>query len=232
MADAGTSTHGIDWIAVGILDDNGDIITGPNGVCATGVLKIDGDGEGFTTSNITTIEEKGEIKFANNKPKRVSHGKSHPEIALTALDMPRSVLMKLRGFVKSGTSGYVLRSGNKPNVAILVKSSDLDDTAIYEGFANGELIQGTNNHGTDNTKEVEADTTISYQALTPIADNVFVDDKGVKQPYKNWAETDDGFKSSEMLAEIFHGYSGPDVDKLPVKVTDDTNGGNTPSNIH
>ena len=55
---AGVSTSGINWIALALIDDTGKIIAdAKNGLSESGVVLLDGDGEGATTANITNIEE-------------------------------------------------------------------------------------------------------------------------------------------------------------------------------
>lgn len=203
--EAGTTSHGIRWAEFAITDDLGKaILDAETGVDAKkGYVRVDGDGEGTTQANIKGLEEAGKIKWANNQSKRVSHGMPQPQVALILLDMQRKLLNKLKGYVKSGKTGYVLSSGKKPHVAMLLCSEDLDGTLLYEGFANGELIEPGRGHGTDNNNQTEADTTLTYQALTPIPNGTFADNKGVQRPYKTFAESDDGFDENLMRQEVF-----------------------------
>ncbi|KRM20307.1 phage major tail protein [Ligilactobacillus hayakitensis DSM 18933 = JCM 14209] len=213
---AGATTHGILYAAFGIVDDKGDIIKdAKKGVSELGVEVVDGDGEGATTANITGLEQNGTIKWANNKAKRITHGKQQPQVALTMLDIKKDLLNRLKGYVSDGKGGYVLTSGSKPNVALLICSEDMDGTRIYEGFANGELTQPAQNHGTDNNNITEADTALTYQALAPIKDTTFVDDKGVTQPYKVWADDEAGFDINAMFKEVFGGFDGVASLKIP-----------------
>ena len=206
---AGATTHGILYAAFGIVDDKGDIIKdAKKGVSELGVEVVDGDGEGATTANITGLEQNGTIKWANNKAKRITHGKQQPQVALTMLDIKKDLLNRLKGYVSDGKGGYVLTSGSKPNVALLICSEDMDGTRIYEGFANGELTQAAQNI-------TEADTTLTYQALAPIKDTTFVDDKGVTQPYKVWADDEAGFDINAMFKEVFGGFDGVASLKIP-----------------
>ena len=213
---AGATTHGILYAAFGIVDDKGDILKDTKkGVSELGVEVVDGEGEGATTANITGLEQNGTIKWANNKAKRITHGKQQPQVSLTMLDIKKDLLNRLKGYVSDGKGGYVLTSGSKPNVALLICSEDMDGTRIYEGFANGELTQAAQNHGTDNNNITEADTTLTYQALAPIKDTTFVDDKGVTQPYKVWADDEAGFDINAMFKEVFGGFDGVASLKIP-----------------
>ena len=213
---AGATTHGILYAAFGIVDDKGDILKdAKKGVSELGVEVVDGDGEGATTANITGLEQNGTIKWANNKAKRITHGKQQPQVALTMLDIKKDLLNRLKGYVSDGKGGYVLTSGSKPNVALLICSEDMDGTRIYEGFANGELTQAAQHHGTDNNNITEADTTLTYQALAPIKDTTFFDDKGGTQPYKVWADDEAGFDINAMFKEVFGGFDGVASLKIP-----------------
>ncbi|KAA8718820.1 phage tail protein [Lactococcus garvieae subsp. garvieae] len=201
------SYNGINYITVGLIDDEGKIIKGADGVSADGILKIDGDGQGSTTANITGLEAEGTAKYANNVVKRISHGAQSPKVALTMLDMPFDVAQKLKGYESDGKGGYVLTSGKKPHVALLICSTGYDGEFYYDCFANGELTEPGKNHATNTESEAEYDATFTYQALAPIADGVFLDQKGVKRMFKMYNSSDAGFSEDAMLAEVFGGYT-------------------------
>lgn len=204
-----TSVHGIRYIALGIVDDLGKIITdATKGLSDTGVVVIDGDGQGATTANVTNLEEAGTIQWANNKSKRVAHGKPQPQVALTMLDMPYDILQKIKGYNSDGKGGYTLSSTKKPHVAMLICSTSFDGSDYFEGFANGEVIEPGQNHGTDNTAEVDANTTLTYQSLAPIKDDVFIDNTGLQQPTKFWNSGMEGFDAETMGTEVFGGATG------------------------
>ncbi|GEK28520.1 phage tail protein [Furfurilactobacillus siliginis] len=202
-----TSFHGIQWITFGILDETGKLIAdATKGVSGDGIYLVDGDGQGATTANVTGLETKGTPQWANNKIKRQTHGKMAPEVAITMLDMPFKLLQKLKGYVTDGKGGWVLSSANKPHVAMLIKSTGFDGEDYFEGFANGELIEPGHTHGTDTTNETDANTALTYSALVPIDNKIFVDDKGNQQPMKMWASTDEGFEEESMYSEVFGGF--------------------------
>lgn len=213
MSNAGTSTFGIDYAIFGIVDENGKLLTDSRGLSSTGIVLVDGDGEGATTANVTNIEAAGTEQFANNQVKRLSHGTSRPQVALTMLDLPLELSTKMLGYFDDGKGGSVLTSGNKPNVAMLVASQDFKGNYRYLGFANGEMIMPTMNNGTNNANETAANATFTYQALAPIADGVFADGNGVSQPMKLWNSGLAGFDSAAMLKETFGGYTGADIVK-------------------
>lgn len=213
MAKAGTSSFGIDYVIFGITDDEGKLIASDSGVSSTGIVLVDGDGQGATTANVTNIEAAGTEQYANNQVKRIAHGLSRPQVALTMLDLDLELSNKLLGYDMDKTGGAVLRNGTKPNVAMLIASHDFNNNYHYLGFANGEMIEPSMNHGTNNANETDANATFTYQALAPIPDGTFADANGSSQPMKIWNSGLTGFDSSTMLKEVFGGYTGTDIVK-------------------
>lgn len=230
---AGTSSFGIDYVIFGVVDDAGKLLTGDKGVSETGIVLVDGDGEGATTANVTNIEAAGTEQYANNQVKRIAHGLSRPQVALTMLDLDLKLTNNLLGYDMDKTGGAVLRSGSKPNVAMLIASHDFKDNYHYVGFANGEMIEPTLNHGTNNANETDANATFTYQALAPIPDGTFVDANGNSQPMKIWNSGLTGFNSAAMLKEVFGGYEGADIVKghVAVNSASPTTNGGTPSAV-
>lgn len=202
------SSHGIKDVTFALLDDNGKLIKGENGLSDTGIYLADNAGEGFTAVNFTGLETEGTPQFANDKIKRTAYGQPEPKVALTALDLDPHVHFKLIGYVSDGKGGYI-RHLPKPHVAMLVHSRSLDNKIdIYEGAANCEMIEEASNHSTDNTAETDADTTLSATLLTPRDKNVFVDpkDPDTQAVYKYWLSTDTGFDLAAIYKEVFGGY--------------------------
>lgn len=221
----GTSFSGINWVAFGIIDPNtGKIVADADkGLSSTGVVLVDGDGQGATTANITGLESAGQKQYANNKAKRTTHGAQAPQVALTMLDMPFEYGQKMKGYVGDGKGGYVLKGGNKPNVAMLICSSDYWGNAMYDAFANGELIEAGHNHATNTNNEADYNSTYTFSGLAPILDNVFIDPTtGQQQPYKQFASADKGFDEAAMLAEVFGGYKDDGTFANHGKVTSST----------
>lgn len=203
----GGSFSGINWVKFALLDDTGKLIAdATKGLGTDGVYLADQDAEGATTANITGLEEKGVIDYANNKSKRVKHGAQTPVVALTMLDINFKYLQMMKGYVSDGKGGYVLSSKKKPHVAMIICSSDYSGNNIYDCFANGEVIEVAHNHGTNNASETDYNATLEYDVLTPIDDNIFVDDNGVQRAYKNYFASDAGFDEAAMMKEVFGGY--------------------------
>ena len=206
---AGMSMKGIDFVMAGITDNQGALITDPTkgGLGTAGIALWDGDGDGATTANITALEEAGQPQYGNNKVKRTAHGVPTPQVALTMLDIPYEDGSKIVGY-NSLNGGEVL-SNNKPHVALLIASHDFDGNCFFDCFANGEMIIPTRNHGTNNKNETDSNAAFTYQALSPIPNNVFVNADGSQMPYKMYNTGSSSFGGYDaMLKEVFGGYTG------------------------
>lgn len=206
---AGLSYKGIDFVMAGIVDDKGVLITDPSkgGLGENGIVLWDGDGQGATTANITNLEAAGQQQYANNKVKRVSHGTPNPQVALTMLDIPLEDGYKMVGY-EAINGGRVL-SAKKPHVALLIASHDFQNNWNFDCFANGEMIIPTRNHGTSNQNETDSNAAFTYQAMAPVANDVFVNKDGQQQAYKGYNTGDSAWTgTAAMLKEVFGGFTG------------------------
>lgn len=207
---AGMSVKGIDFVMGGITDDKGVLITDPDkgGLGTAGIALWDGDGDGATTANVTALEEAGQQQYANNKVKRINHGVPTPQLALAMLDIPFDDASKMVGY--GAVNGGRVLGSKKPHVAILLAAHDFDGNWFFEGFANGEMIIPTRNHGTSNKNETDSNAAFTYQAMAPIPNNVFLNADGTQQSYKMYNTGDaKSWKGYDvMLAEVFGGYKG------------------------
>ena len=205
---AGASVQGINWVAFGVTDDHGGILTTDTngGVGNKGVLIVDGDAGGATTANITGLEEKGTAQYANNKVKRMAHGAQTPTVALTMLDMDYKALMKMKGYDDDGKGGFVLNTSRKPHVALMICSSDFNGDYVFDCFANGEMIEAAHNHVTNNKNETDYSSTLEYDAIDPINNNIFLDNKEIQTAYKQYFEAGKNFDWVSMFKEVFGCY--------------------------
>lgn len=225
---AGLSFKGIDFVMAGIIDDQGVLISEPDkgGLGKAGIALWDGDGDGATTANITALEEAGQQQYANNKVKRVTHGVPTPQVALTMLDIPYEDGAKMVGY-QSVNGGEIL-GNNKPHVALLIASHDFDGNWFFDCFANGEVTLPTRNHGTSNKNETDSNAAFTYQSLSPIPNNVFINADGSQMPYKMYDTGASSWKSYEdMLKEVFGGYTGDNPMADYIQATGTTSSTNT-----
>ncbi|MDH5107740.1 phage tail protein [Lentilactobacillus kefiri] len=198
------STHGIKDVTFGLVDATGKLLTSDAGVGTNGVYLVDGDAKGATTATVSGLEAAGTVAYANDEAKRVSNGQAQPEVALEFLDIDFDELQKLKGYIQDKVNGGWTRRLPKPHVAMLLHFRSYTNIDMYEGFANGQLIEPGSSHATDNNAETDANTALTYQALTPANNTIF---NG--EPYKIWMSQDAGFDKAKMLAEVFGGYSAP-----------------------
>ena len=127
------------------------------------------------------------------------------------LETPFDIGAKLKGSVTDGKGGWVLTTGRKPNVALMICSSDYWGNAVLDCFANGEVIEPSHNHATSNKNESDYNSTYTYQSLSPIKNDVFVDPTtGTQQSYKEYSSGDPSFDAAAMLAEVFGGFTDSD----------------------
>ena len=66
---AKSSTHGVRYLGLATIDDNGSLLKGQLGLSENGIYIIDGKGEGTITANITGLEQAGTPVYANNQVK-------------------------------------------------------------------------------------------------------------------------------------------------------------------
>lgn len=226
-----TTTHGIDLVTFGLVDDDGQLIKGKDGLSEDGLYSPKMNYEGASTANITGLEANGTAQFANNVKKRTSESQSSPQVALTFLDIGFVQYQKILGYEQDANDGGWSLKHPKPHVAMLLKSTGLDGSTVYEGFAKGTAIEPTKNHGTDTQNEVDSDAAITYEAETPDAE-VFKTSDGRKTPYRRWNTSDPSFKTYDaVLTQVFPGYtastSDPDHKDDTNKGTEDNKGTDT-----
>lgn len=218
------SKHNIVKASFVLLDDNGDLISGTNGLSTDGLYVADHNGEGFSQINVSAIEAAGTAGWGNGQIKRTSYGKSMPTLALTALDLDWKINQMIKGFTQNATTGAWVRQLPKPHVAMIAESQSLDgDISIYECFNNIEFVEEASNTSTDTNSEADYSTTLSGTVLTPLKSDIFLAANGVQQPYMVAKSTDTGFDLAKLYAETFGGY----VLKSSTTTTGGTTGGTT-----
>ncbi|GJI54461.1 phage tail protein [Lactiplantibacillus plantarum] len=201
------SKHNIVKASFALLDDNGDLITGANGLSTDGLYVADHQGEGFSQINVSAIEAAGTAGWGNGQIKRTSYGKSMPTLALTALDLDWKINQMIKGFTQNANTGAWVRQLPKPHVAMIAESQSLDgDISIYECFNNVEFVEEASNNSTDTNSEADYSTALSGTVLTPLKSDIFLAANGTQQPYMVAKSTDTGFDLAKLYADTFGGY--------------------------
>lgn len=191
---------GLKLIQFSINDDSRKIIADAvKGLSADGLYTADAGVISAKTANITGVEAAPTKIYGNDKAVDLQSTKGDVSVALDFNKLPQDILNKLLGRVSDGKGGYT--KGDKPNVAMLITSSDIDsDNLIYYGFGKGQLVRPSLNNGTNTNAETRADDALTYSALD-------VDEWG--DSIKTWYSGDANFDKAAMLADVFGGYVAP-----------------------
>lgn len=177
------------------------IITGEQGLSTNGILEVGSDMLGTKTANISNMEGQATKISGNNAVQDVLIAPGSPTVALDFNNLDFEVKQKLLGFKSDSKGGYVMQ-GDKPHVAMLIETETLDRAnSVYFGFANGIMQENAQNIATDtDTAQTRNDDNMTYNALSAKAF------KG--EPLKKYYSGATGFQKTDMLKEVFGGYTG------------------------
>ena len=177
------------------------IITGEQGLSTNGILEVDSSMLGTKTANISNIEGQATKIPGNNAVQDVLIAPGSPTVALDFNNLDFEVKQKLLGFKSDSKGGYVMQ-GDKPHVALLIETETLDRAnSVYFGFANGIMQENAQNIATDtDTAQTRNDDNMTYNALAAKNFN--------GEPLKKYYSGASGFEKTNMLKEVFGGYTG------------------------
>ena len=177
------------------------IITGEQGLSTNGILEVDSSMLGTKTANISNIEGQATKIPGNNAVQDVLIAPGSPTVALDFNNLDFEVKQKLLGFKSDTKGGYVMQ-GDKPHVAMLIETETLDRAnSVYFGFANGIMQENAQNIATDtDTAQTRNDDNMTYNALAAKNFN--------GEPLKKYYSGASGFEKTNMLKEVFGGYTG------------------------
>ena len=177
------------------------IITGEQGLSTNGILEVDSSMLGTKTANISNMEGQATKISGNNAVQDVLIAPGSPTVALDFNNLDFEVKQKLLGFVSDSKGGYVMK-GDKPHVAMLIETETLDRAnSVYFGFANGIMQENAQNIATDtDTAQTRNDDNMTYNALAAKNFN--------GEPLKKYYSGASGFEKTNMLKEVFGGYTG------------------------
>ena len=176
------------------------IITGEQGLSTNGILEVDSSMLGTKTANISNIEGQATKIPGNNAVQDVLIAPGSPTVALDFNNLDFEIKQKLLGFKSDSKGGYVMK-GDKPHVALLIETETLDrKNSIYFGFANGIMQENAQNIATDtDTAQTRNDDNMTYNALSAKAFG--------GEPLKKYYSGASGFQKTDMLKEVFGGYT-------------------------
>lgn len=192
---------GLKLVKVALVDAvTQKLLKGEEGLSETGIMVIDESMLGTKTANITNIEGSITKIPGNNTVQDVSVGPGSPQIAFDFNNLPFEKKQLMLGF-KSDKKGGFAKTGEKPHVAVLIESETLDRAnSVYFGFGNGVMQEPSQNVATDtDTAETRQNDNMTYTALSTKAFN--------GEPIKKYFSGASNFEETNMLKEVFGGYT-------------------------
>ena len=193
---------GLKMVRLALVDaKTQNLITGAQGLSEKGVIEVGSDMLGTKTANISNMEGQATKISGNNAVQDVLIAPGSPTVALDFNNLDFEIKQKLLGFKSDGKGGYVMQ-GDKPHVAMLIESETLDRAkSVYFGFANGIMQENAQNIATDtDTAQTRNDDNMTYNALAAKNFN--------GEPLKKYYSGASGFEKTNMLKEVFGGYTG------------------------
>lgn len=192
---------GLKMVTLALVDaKTQQLIKGTNGLSESGILEVDSSMLGTKTANISNMEGSATKISGNNAVQDVLIAPGSPTVALDFNNLDFEIKQKVLGFVSDQKGGYTM-SGDKPHVAMLIETETLDrKKSIYFGFANGIMQENAQNVATDtDTAQTRNDDNMTYNALSAKAFG--------GEPIKKYYSGASGFDKTNMLKEVFGGYT-------------------------
>lgn len=192
---------GLKMVTLALVDPKTQqLIKGTNGLSESGIIEVGSDMLGTKTANISNMEGSATKISGNNAVQDVLIAPGSPTVALDFNNLDFEIKQKLLGYRSDSKGGYTL-SGDKPHVAMLIESETLDRAhSVYFGFANGIMQENAQNVATDtDTAQTRNDDNMTYNALSAKAFN--------GEPLKKYFSGASGFEKTNMLKEVFGGYT-------------------------
>ena len=192
---------GLKMVTLALVDPKTQqVIKDDQGLSTSGILEVDSSMLGTKTANISNMEGQATKISGNNAVQDVLIAPGSPTVALDFNNLDFEVKQKLLGFKSDTKGGYVMQ-GDKPHVAMLIETETLDrKNSIYFGFANGIMQENAQNIATDtDTAQTRNDDNMTYNALAAKNFN--------GEPLKKYYSGASGFEKTNMLKEVFGGYT-------------------------
>ena len=193
---------GLKMVTLALVDPKTQqIIKDDQGLSKTGIVEVGAEMLGTKTANISNMEGQATKISGNNAVQDVLIAPGSPTVALDFNNLDFEIKQKLLGFKSDSKGGYVMQ-GDKPHVALLIETETLDrKNSIYFGFANGIMQENAQNIATDtDTAQTRNDDNMTYNALAAKNFN--------GEPLKKYYSGASGFEKTNMLKEVFGGYTG------------------------
>lgn len=188
---------GIKLVTLGLVDDEGVLIKGAQGLSADGTYPVTTEVLGTKTANITNISGTPTAIYGNDAQVDADIPKGTPSVALNFNGLPVGIKQKILGRVNDGKGGYI--QGKAPKVAMLIQTTSVSDSsAQYIGFAKGVLNEASMNLQTSTNSVTRVEDAPTYTAFGVSRWN--------DEAIKFFDGADSKFTVENMMADVFKGY--------------------------
>ena len=191
---------GLKDFILGLFNQDGKLITGPQGLSANGIFVVDlASSKGAIEANITGINANVEQIYGSNELAEQMVGAIRPKIELAANDIPHDVYDKCAGLTDSSDGGFEAHSGQIITGAAIIHSTNMAESIdCYLAFPMGIFVPGSMNLKTDTQNGVLIHDSLTLNCEARSSDGLV---------YKKFYSDAKNFDKEKMLADIFPGYS-------------------------
>lgn len=191
------ATKGLKMVTLGLLDSNGNLLKGEEGLSENGLFPITDEMLGTKTANITNVSSAPAMIYGNDGQVDADIAKGTPSVAFDFNGLPFDVKQKILGRKNDGKGGYV--QGEAPKVAALVQTTTIGTAAAqYIGFASGKMNETALNLQTNTNAVVRVDDALTYTAFSV--------SRWDGEAIKFFDGADENFTEEGMFADVFTGY--------------------------
>lgn len=198
------ATLGIKNIKFALVDKQGNIITGANGIMkdvkdTTGIFTADQDTSyGVASAALSGLTGAQTSIYGSDEVVFISTGKGTPSSVLTINSLPVVVKQAILGNTADGKGGFSIAGKANANnrVAFLIESREAfdEDTPVYVGMYAGVASEAAHTFTSNNAADNRA-----FDAIT--VTQIEKKDGGFG---KYWFSEAQGFDQSAMMSDIFH----------------------------
>lgn len=192
------ATKGLKMVTLALLDDDGAIVKGTNGLSENGVFPITNEMLGTKTANITNVSSAPTMIYGNDGQVDADIAKGTPSVAFDFNNLPVAIKNKLLGRVNDGKGGYT--QGLVPKVSALIQTTTIGTGhPQYIGFAAGKMNETALNLQTNTNATVRVDDALTFTAFSV--------SRWDGEAIKFFDGGDENFNESDMMADVFSGYA-------------------------
>lgn len=189
------AVKGIKLVTLGLIGDDGKLLTGTNGLSATGTYPVTTEVLGTKTANISNLSGSPVPIYGNNTQVDADIPNGTPSVQLDFNGLPLAIKQKILGGVNDGKGGYI--QGTAPKVAMLIQTTSIGNGGAdqYVAFAKGVMNEAAMNLQTSTNNVTRVDDSPTFTAFGVTRWN----DKAVKF----FDGADAKFDASAMMADVF-----------------------------